>query len=200
MKKRVYAIIGLVIALVMVFTACSAGKSEEAANGTTDVSETVSVLEESTTELTTEEATTETTTEATAAAATQSATQAQTTARQTTKAQTTAKQTTAAPKQTTTQKPTTTVKPTTVKNVTPQEVQSQANAYIKSKGITLNSSMTPDLAGWSTRISTRQDYLNDGGALNSCKGFVNQVIQDVGVSGTESYCYYDGTWLYILYW
>ena len=181
---------------VMLFTACSAGKGEEAANGTTDVSETVSVSEESTAELVTEE-TTESTTETTTAGTTQSTTKTQTT----TKQNTTAKQTTTK-KVTTTKKQTTTTKPTTtVKNVSAKDVQAQVNSYIKSKGVKVDTSMTPSNASWYPPVYASQSNLNNGYCLRSGKEWVDLIINDIGVDNTYMYCDYSSSEesLYILY-
>ena len=202
MKKRIFAVIGIMMIAVMLFTACSAGKGEEAANGTTDVGETVSVSEESTAELVTEE-TTESTTETTTAGTTQSTTKTQTTTKQNTTAkQTTTKKVTTTKKQTTTQKQTTTTKPTTtVKNVSAKDVQAQVNSYIKSKGVKVDTSMTPSNASWYPPVYASQSNLNNGYCLRSGKEWVDLIINDIGVDNTYMYCYYSSSEesLYILY-
>lgn len=202
MKKRIFAVIGIMMIAVMIFTACSAGTGEEAANGTTDASETVSVSEESTAEPVTEE-TTEAATESTTATTTQSTTKTQTTTKQNTTArQTTTKKVTTTKKQTTTQKQTTTTKPTTtVKNVSAKDVQAQVNSYIKSKGVKVDSSLTPSTAGWPVPTSALQKYLNDGTSLRNSKGDVDIIISEVGVQNTYMYCYYSSSeeCFYILY-
>ena len=97
----------------------------------------------------------------------------------------------------TTKKVTTTKKQTTTKkNVTAKEVQQQVNAYIKSKGIPVDASRTPNNSGWSTRINRTQERLNNGRVLKDCKGWVDLEIAD-GVD--KMYCYYDSDWFYILY-
>lgn len=125
------------------------------------------------------------------------------TANQTTKkvVKTTAKQTTKSTtkKQTTTKKVTTTKKKTTTKkNVTAKEVQNQVNSYIRSRGITVDSSLRPNNAGWSGQISKTQDALNNGRTLQLCKEYVEIEISN-GYSGMSLYCYYDDTSFYILY-
>lgn len=195
MKKRIFAIISLVVMAAMIFTACSAGKAEAEANGTTDASEAVSVSEESPTGAASAESTTEATT---AAAETTTVTTTKKTETTTKKpaAQTTTKKQQTAPKQTTTKaapKQTTTQKPqTTVKNVTPQEVQKKANEYIKSKGVKLDSSLTPSNAGWNTIIYRTQDELNSGVGLNRCKSQIDCIISELGTDNLYLYCYYDG--------
>ena len=188
MKKRIYALIGLIVAFVMVLTACSAGKDNEAANGTTEVKETVSaVSKESTSELTTVESTTEATTEVTTTKKPVTTTK---------KAVTTTKKavTTTKKKVTTTKKAT-----TTKKNVTPQEVQKQVNAYIKSKGIKIDTSMTSKNASWRTQISRTQDKLNSGRTLNHCKEWVDYHLDEYNYKIDAMYCYYDSNSFYILY-
>lgn len=102
-------------------------------------------------------------------------------------------------KQTTTKKVTTTKKKTTTKkNVTAKEVQNQVNSYIRSRGITVDSSLRPNNAGWSGQISKTQDALNNGRTLQLCKEYVEIEISN-GYSGMSLYCYYDDTSFYILY-
>ena len=85
-----------------------------------------------------------------------------------------------------------------VKNVSPKDVQSKVNAYIRSKGITVDSSMRPNNASWNGQISGRQDGLNNGHCLKTCKGYVDTVISYGDI--ISMYCYYDGADFYILYW
>lgn len=196
MKKKIFAIISLVVMAAMVFTACSAGKGEEA-NGTTDASEavSVSVSEESTTEAASAESTTEATTAAAETTTVTTTKKAESTSKKpaaqttTKKQQTEPKQTTtkAAPKQTTTQKP-----QTTVKNISAKDVQAQVNSYIKSKGVNLDSSLTPKNAGWYPPVSAYQSELNSGWALKDCKGWVDELINQLGTDNLYLYCYYDG--------
>lgn len=84
------------------------------------------------------------------------------------------------------------------KNVSAKEVQAQVNAYIKSKGITLDSSMTPSNASWNGRISRTQERLNNGKTLDTCKGYVDTVVSYGDI--LSAYCYYDDNAFYILYW
>lgn len=118
----------------------------------------------------------------------------------TTKKQTTTKRQTTTKKETTTKKQTTTKKETTtVKHVSAKDVQNQVNSYIKSKGITLDSSMTPGNASWSGQIAGTQEDLNDGTSLRMCKEQVDWEI-DFSSPIMSMYCYYDGSDFYILYW
>ena len=107
--------------------------------------------------------------------------------------------TTKAP-ETTTEKPKET---TTQRNVTPEEVQAQVNAYIQSKGIKLDSSMTKDNAGWTLTCWASQERLNNGKALSNCKEAVDETIRmcEEGNSPPISmYCYNGGEDFYIVYW
>lgn len=88
-----------------------------------------------------------------------------------------------------------------VKNVSPKDVQSKVNAYIRSKGITVDSSMTSSNASWSGQISRTQERLNNGKTLKTCKEYVDLEIQSLGKDTIVSmYCYYDDESFYILYW
>lgn len=88
-----------------------------------------------------------------------------------------------------------------VKNVSPKDVQSKVNAYIRSKGITVDSSMRPSNASWSGQISGMQEDLNSGYTLKYCKDGVDCEIKFLGKDTIVSmYCYYDGADFYILYW
>jgi len=87
------------------------------------------------------------------------------------------------------------------KNVSPKDVQKKVNAYIKSKGITVDSSMTPSNASWSYEISGLQEDLNNGYTLKTCKQRVDREINNLGKETIVSmYCYYSGNDFYILYW
>lgn len=88
-----------------------------------------------------------------------------------------------------------------VKNISPKDVQSKVNAYIRSKGITVDSSMRPSNASWSGQISRTQERLNNGKTLQTCKEYVDLEIRDLGKDTIISmYCYYDNDAFYILYW
>lgn len=125
----------------------------------------------------------------------------------TTKGTTTTKKETTKKPETTTQKKTTTTTnafttTTTSKNVSPAEVQKQVNAYIKSKGIAVDSSMTPSNASWTNRISRTQNDLNSGYSLEHCRDHVDWVIKMCGGADTilSMYCYVGSDYFYILYW
>lgn len=86
----------------------------------------------------------------------------------------------------------------TVKNVSAKDVQAQVNAYIRSKGITVDSSLNPSNSGWNVPTSARQDGLNNGHTLNECKYQVNSYIENMGTN-LSMYCYYGGSDFYVCY-
>lgn len=87
------------------------------------------------------------------------------------------------------------------KNVSAKEVQAQVNSYIKSKGITVDSSMTSGNASWTSTCWIDQDDLNSGYCLKSLKGGVDYTIKMCGKDTILSmYCYYDNSQFYICYW
>lgn len=217
--KSLLIIITAVVLIITTLAACSNRKADETVEPvtTSDISTTV----ETTTELTTEESTSETTSEAdekdnggssgsgnsgsgnsgsSSSGSSNGAGASRSGSTTTTKKQTTTqKATTTTQKQTTT---TTTTTTTTQKNVSASEVQAQVNAYIKSKGITLDSSMTPNNASWTGDIWASQERLNNGKALQACKNYVDLEINELGKDTILSmYCYFDGIdTLYVLYW
>lgn len=207
MKKKIFAIIGIMTITAAMLAGCSsknvnvdAEASTEPTSNSVAASDTTKAAESTTVaESTTDEATSTTKkkdgsiTTKKAASKTTAKAAPKTTAKQTTKS-TTAVQTTKATTQATTKATT----KATVKNVSAKDVQAQVNAYIRNKGITVDSSLNSGNSGWSGRISTTQDYLNNGGALNSCKNYVNMEISSMG-SNLSMYCYYDGSYLYICY-
>ncbi len=206
MKKQILSVIGILVIAASILAGCSQNSSDTDATTqtttqattktvavNTTVTETTTVSDESTTVSTTVNEGSATSTTRAASKTTEKKT-SNTTAKRTTKA--VAKSTT---KKTTTKKQTTTKKKTTTKkNVTAAEVQSQVNAYIRSKGYTVDNSLNSGNSGWSGRISTRQDSLNDGTTLKNCKGYVDIEIAN-GYPGMALYCYYDGSYLYICY-
>ncbi len=219
--KKIVAVIMMTMIICSIFVACSRGNEREKENA---VNNTVSV--ENNTQDITENKDKENSTEKVTDDATESASKSDeqknenqtvtnqqretTTAKKqenTTKkkVETTTKkkvETTTKKKVTTTKKAVTTTKKkvTTTKaaqkNVSPKDVQKQVNAYIKSKGIPVDASRTPNNSGWSTRIARPQEDLNNGHLLKTCKGWVDLEIAD-GVD--KMYCYYDSDWFYILY-
>ncbi|MDE6862890.1 MAG: hypothetical protein K2J41_00715 [Eubacterium sp.] len=200
MKKKILAVIGIITITAAMLAGCSSKDVEADAEASTEpVSQAIGVSDttkpaESTTvaESTTAETTTEKTTTTTTKAA---AKQSQTTSAPKIIAKQTTKSTTAATTKATTQATT----KATVKNVSAKDVQAQVNSYIRSKGITVDSSLNSGNSGWSGRISaTRQDSLNDGTSLRNCKSYVDSEISSMG-SNISLYCYYDGTFFYICY-
>ena len=202
MKKHIIAIVGLIVALIMVFTACTAKNGAESANGTTAPSETVSTVltEENTSEVTTE-STTETTTEP----STEETSKAQTTEKKTESKQTTPKKDQSPQKQTPTKPKVTTTKKvtTTQKKISAKDVQQQVNNYIKSKGVKVDSSRTPSNASYRYEISALQKHLNDGSSLRNCKECVDYLIKEskdeTGNLPSCMYCYYSNDTFYVLY-
>lgn len=205
MTKKILAVIGIGIIAATMLAGCSSKDVEADAEASTEpVSQTVSVSDttkpaESTTvaESTTAETTTEKTTTTTTTA---TAKQSQTTAAPKTTAKQTTKSTTAATTKATTQATTkaTTKATTTVKNVTAAEVQAQVNSYIRSKGVTVDSSLNSGNSGWSGRVAILQEDLNDGYCLNRCKSYVDSEISN-GYTGMALYCYYDNNYFYVCY-
>lgn len=207
MKKKLLAVIGIMTITAAMLAGCSSKDVEADAEASTEpTSQTVSVSDttkaaESTTvaESTTDEAKSTTKkkdgsiTTKKAASKTTAKAAPKTTAKQTTKS-TTAVQTTKATTQATTKATT----KATVKNVSAKDVQAQVNAYIRSKGITVDSSLNAGNSGWSGQISGRQDGLNNGHTLQTCKNYVDAEIASMG-KDISLYCYYDGDCFYICY-
>ncbi len=219
MKKKILIMLCILSLIAAAFAGCSQKDVEvdatsstvpttqtttaatKPAESTTKPTETTTVKENST--ATTKASENKTTVNATKSSTTTTKAATKPTANQTTKkvVKATAKQTTKSTtkKQTTTKKVTTTKKKTTTKkNVTAKEVQNQVNSYIRSRGITVDSSLRPNNAGWSGQISKTQDALNNGRTLQLCKEYVEIEISN-GYSGMSLYCYYDDTSFYILY-
>lgn len=213
--KLVLAIILAMVIITSAFVACSKGADETVAENTT-----VSTAIEGTTEQSSEKSQTsssQTETETTSSNNNSSSGKKSNTSsnsgsknnasngsrssssKSTTNKQTTTKRQTTTKKETTTKKQTTTKKETTtVRHVSAKDVQNQVNSYIKSKGITLDNSMTPGNAGWSGQIAGTQEDLNNGYSLRTCKSYVDIAIE--WDNANTLYCYYDGSDFYILYW
>lgn len=216
MTKRILAVIGVIVITVSMFAGCKQKDDAVDATASTEstsqiaVSEESAVSDENTTiedgssdnssaaDTTAEKGNGSTTTQA---AAGKTTTVAKTTAKQTTKAAAqTTKSTTKAATQAATKATTkaTTKAATTVKNVSAKDVQAQVNSYIRSKGITVDSSLNSGNSGWSGAITSQQNYLNNGYSLNECKRMVDKEISSMG-SDLLMYCYYDGSFFYICY-
>lgn len=212
MNKRTLAVIGIVVITASMFAGCK--QKDDAVDATastvstsqTAVSEESAVSDENTTiedgssdnsstaDTTAEKGNGSTTTKA---AAGQTTTAAKTTAKQATKAAAqSAKQTTKATTKATTRA--TTKATTTVKNVSAKDVQAQVNSYIRSKGITVDSSLNPWNSGWTFDYGANQNSLNDGQILKNCKGAVDREISNMGTD-ISMYCYLDGNDFYICY-
>ena len=207
MKKKIFAIIGIMTITAAMLAGCSSKDVEADADASTEpVSQTVTVSDttkpaESTTvaESTTDEATSTTkkkdgsTTTKKAASKTTAKVAPKTTAKQTTKSTTAAATTQATTKATT--KSTTKA---TVKNVSAKDVQAQVNAYIRSKGVKVDSSLNPSNSGWTFDYGATQKSLNDGQILKNCKGAVDREISNMG-KDISMYCYLEGQDFYICY-
>lgn len=194
MEKKFFAIISVLIIVAMIFTSCATRGNEsnnEAANASGNVSVSDETNNTSTTDNSTEEASKASTTETTTETTTEP-----TTAETTTQKQSTTQKQTTTQKQATTKKETTTQKPsTTKKNVTAEEVQKQVNDYIKSKGVTLDSSLNGDSSNcykgeWSN-TSNLQSSLNDGTALSKLKGYVDSIVVANKSNIVSAYCAYN---------
>ncbi len=219
MKKKILIMLCILSLIAAAFAGCSQKDVEvdatsstvpttqtttaatKPAESTTASTETTTVKEDSTAPTKASENKTTVNTTKSSTTTTKAATKP--TANQTTKkvVKTTAKQTTKSTtkKQTTTKKVTTTKKKTTTKkNVTAKEVQNQVNSYIRNKGITVDSSLRPNNAGWSGKIAGEQEDLNNGYTLRTCKDYVDNEISN-GYSGMTLYCYYNNADFYILY-
>lgn len=111
------------------------------------------------------------------------------------KVTTTKKKSTTAKKKVTTKKKTTTTKKST-KNVTPSEICSKTNAYIRSKGGNIDTSLRPNASSWDGQIDDAQDFMNSGSCLRTCKEYADLALREGAV---DLYCYYDGSAFYILH-
>lgn len=212
MNKKILAIIGIVAITAAVFAGCSNKDDAVDATASTDTTSQIAVLEESTkseeSKTTADSSSDNSAAENTTAKkennstsakadAGNTTTAAKTTARQTTKAASqTAKATTKATTKTTTK--TTTKATTTVKNVSAKDVQAQVNSYIRSKGITVDSSLNTGNSGWNAPIAGEQVDLNNGYTLKECKYYVDSYIRNMGTD-LSMYCYYIGSDFYVCY-
>lgn len=202
MKKKILAVIGIIAITAAMLAGCSskdvdvdAQASTEptsnivAASDTTKAVESTTVAESTTAETTAKKEAAKTTTKA----ASKATATPKTTEKQTTKSTTEVQTTKATTKATT--KPTTRA---TVKNVSAKDVQAQVNAYIRSKGVTVDSSLNSGNSGWSGAIAGEQVDRNNGYSLRTCKSYVDSEIAELGTNVTMN-CYFDGTFFYICY-
>lgn len=200
--KRIILVFAAMIIVAGSFAACS-GKTDKETTAVNDSTATVDSTNEAGTNTSASETTAikESTTEKvhkTTASTTKK--NAATTAKKSTTTQkkvtTTKKKTTTAKKKNSTakKKTTTTKKPT--KNVTPSEICSQANAYIRSRGKNVDTSLRPNASSWRGQIGNRQSSMNSGTTLRLCKEYTDLAISEDAV---RLYCYYDGNDFYILY-
>lgn len=199
--KRIVLVFAAMIIVAGSFAACSekASKETTAVNDTevtidstietdtnTSASETTAISESTTEKV---HKTTASTTKMKAATTAKKSTTTQK------KVTTTKKKSTTAKKKVTTKKKTTTTKKST-KNVTPSEICSKTNAYIRSKGGNIDTSLRPNASSWDGQITNRQDFMNDGTVLDSCKWYADLALRE---GAARLYCYYDGDAFYILF-
>lgn len=200
--KKVVLVFAVMIIVAGSFAACS-GKTDKETTTENDTTVTIDSTIETDTN-TSEDKTTainESTTEKvhkTTASTTKM--KAATTAKKSTTSQkkvtTTKKKTTTAKKKNTTAKKKTTTTKKSIKNVTPSEICSKTNAYIRSKGGNIDTSLRPNASNWDGQITNRQDFMNDGTVLDSCKWYADLSLREGAV---RLYCYYDGDAFYILF-
>jgi FtsZ-interacting cell division protein ZipA len=201
--KKLLAIISTMVIVATLFVGCSQ-KSDDTSATTNEILTIRTVADENESDASTtsaqsttkaDESTSQTTTTQKTSETQKTTTKAQQTtiAKSTTKATTNAPQTTA--KQTT---KATTKATTTVKNVSASDVQAQVNSYIRSKGITVDSSLRPNNSGWSLEIAGEQVDLNSGYSLRACKEQVDYEIGELGTN-VSLYCYFTNNTFYILY-
>lgn len=218
MKKKILAIISIIVITAIVFASCTANSSgsdeEEVLNTVDKVSEsnTIESVSDAESIIQPEVDSTETTTKGNKQTTVQNLKTTVANKQTTKKAESAVKKeapATTERKETTTKKETTTQKKTTSppqKNVSPAEVQKQVNDYIRSKGIKVDSEMTPENASWDPQTAGQQKDLNSGYTLKNCKDEVDWIIEVCGKESIVSmYCYYekysDGDWdFYVLYW
>lgn len=199
--KKIVLVFAAMIIVAGSFAACS-GKTDKETTAVNDTTVTIdstidtdtNTSEDKTTainESTTEKVhkTTASTTKKKAATTTKKSTSSQK------KVTTTKKKSTTAKKKVTAKKETTKTKKST-KNVTPSEICSKTNAYIRSKGGNIDTSLRPNASSWDGQITNRQDFMNDGTVLDSCKWYADLALKEGAV---DLYCYYDGSAFYILH-
>lgn len=85
------------------------------------------------------------------------------------------------------------------KNVSAKEVQNKVNAYIRSKGVKVDTSMRQNTANWNGKFSGNQKDLNSGWILKNCKADVDFIVKNYD-DVLSMYCYYDGNDFYVFYW
>lgn len=200
MKKiRSLLLIGLAVAMVCSLAACSGTSDQDTASE--NVSDTVSVTSEEATESNSQvpETSSETASEPASSEAPDKTASAGGSSSGSSASKSTGtgnqKKTSDKKKETTTKKETATKKETTTKKETPainpSEIQSEINAYIASKGWEVNSSLTPSNAGFNGAISMNQSKEK---LIADLKYDVDEFPPSFG-----KYCYFDGTYFYILY-
>ena len=199
--KKIALVFAVMIIVAGSFAACS-GKTDKETTTENDTTVTIDSTIEKDTNTSASETTAikESTTEKvhkTTASTTKK--KVATTAKKSTSSQkkvtTTKKKATTAKKKITTKKKTTTTKKST-KNVTPSEICSKTNAYIRSKGGNIDTSLRPNASSWDGQIDDAQDFMNSGSCLRTCKEYADLALREGAV---RLYCYYDGDAFYILF-
>lgn len=199
--KKIVLVFAAMIIVAGSFAACSGktGKETMAVNDTTVTIDSTIETDTNTSEDKTTAINESTTEKVHKTTASTTIKKAATTAKKSTTSQkkvtTTKKKSTTAKKKVTTKKKTTTTKKST-KNVTPSEICSQANAYIRSKGKNVDTSLRPNTSSWRGQIGNRQSSMNSGTTLRLCKEYTDLAISEDAV---RLYCYYDGDAFYILF-
>lgn len=199
--KKIVLVFAAMIIVAGSFAACS-GKTDKETTAVNDTTVTIDSTIDTDTNTSASETTAinESTTEKVhKTTATTTKKKAATTAKKSTTSQkkvtTTKKKSTTAKKKVTTKKKTTTTKKST-KNVTPSEICSKTNAYIRSKGGNIDTSLRPNASSWDGQIDDAQDFMNSGSCLRTCKEYADLALREGAV---DLYCYYDGSAFYILH-
>lgn len=200
--KRIVLVFAAMIIVAGSFAACS-GKTDKETTAVNDTTVTVDSTIETDTN-TSEDKTTaingSTTEKIHKTTASTTKKKAATTAKKSTtshkKVTTTKKKTTTAKKKNTTAKKKTTTTKKSTKNVTPSEICSKTNAYIRSKGGNIDTSLRPNASSWDGQIDDAQDFMNSGSCLRTCKEYADLALREGAV---RLYCYYDGDAFYILF-
>lgn len=189
MKKKLIAITALCLMFAMLATSCAKKAEPQDNSSSSSSSESVSAVSEKPEPLTSEQPTEESKDTSKVSESVPKTTQKKNEQSKQTTSKTT-KPSTTKPKP----KPTapTTTKPAEEK-INPAEIQAEINAYIASKGWEVNSSLRPNNAGWSRRISGDQSKQR---IIQSLKYDVDEFPPSFG-----KYCYYDKAEnvFYILY-
>lgn len=191
MKKKLIAITALCLMFAMLATSCAKKAEPQVDSSSSSSSESVSAVSEKAESSTSEQPTEESKETSKVSESVPKTTQKKNEQSKQTTSKTTTKPSTTKPKP----KPTspTTTKPAEEK-INPAEIQSEINAYIASKGWEVNSSLTPQSAGWSNRYSISY------GKSELISRLKEEVNYTEDIASFMMYCYYDGSGFFtILY-